>query len=241
MKKIVLLFLILFCFSFRDIYSTQTDWQYYEYYYNGGNTYNDRQVVSMNNEPFFVNNNGYDQINLMPTTYSYIIGATRAFYNTKLDIGSSFTMQLKMYFGNDDAGADGIVFVLMPNYSSSVFPAGTDLTGHRIGYAGLPNSFAVEFDTYSNGATYGDNTTNDHIALVMNGQYQSPLSYTSLSNNIEDGVEHNVKFVWEVTNISTLTGTLSIYFDNMTTPQTTYSNLNLSSLGRFVSFGLDCP
>jgi hypothetical protein len=66
----------------------------------------------------------------------------------------------------DGAGADGIVFVVQPNSNT----AGG--AGGGIGYAGIPNSLGIEFDTYNNGEPGGNN----HVGININGSVNSLAS-----------------------------------------------------------------
>ncbi len=64
-------------------------------------------------------------------------------------------------------GADGIAFVIQ---NSSNFALGN--LGGGIGYDGIPNSVAIEFDTYANDSTQIENyydPNDNHIAVLSNG------------------------------------------------------------------------
>jgi hypothetical protein len=68
------------------------------------------------------------------------------------------------------APADGIVFVIQSN-GSSVMSSGT------IGYGGIGNSVAVEFDTFNNGAGGGtSDPNNNHVGVDVNGSLVSLLT-----------------------------------------------------------------
>lgn len=71
-------------------------------------------------------------------------------------------------------GADGITFMLQTN-SNSVGGAGGGL-----GYQGIGNSVAIEFDTWNNGA--GDNFSSNHVGIDVNGS----LSSIALAEVIDD-------------------------------------------------------
>ncbi len=108
-----------------------------------------------------------------------------------------------MNFGNLDAnGADGICLV----YKSS--PDGCGVGGGGIGASGLPNSFIIEFDTWDNGPGVND-IPDDHVAVSINGDLTAPIAGPlSLGSNIEDGMNHEVRFVWDAGS-----QTYEIYFD----------------------------
>jgi hypothetical protein len=65
------------------------------------------------------------------------------------------------------APADGITFVL------SKATAGLGAGGGGIGYQGVPNSIAIEFDNYNNGEPGGSN----HVAIDTNGVLTNTASF----------------------------------------------------------------
>jgi gliding motility-associated-like protein len=130
-----------------------------------------------------------------------------SFWNLNtINLNQPFDFTFSIYLGNDDAGADGIVFVLQ-NTNNTIPPS----TGGGLGYEGFPNqSFAVEFDTYDNGSSYSD-IPEDHIAIDLNGSLTAvsgPVQMSASSTNTEDGAWHTVRFVWDPS-----TNTFSVYFD----------------------------
>lgn len=128
--------------------------------------------------------------------------------NQKIDLSQDFTISTELNFGtNDGSGADGIAFVLQPLSS--------DLGGWGggIGYNGITPSLAVEFDTWENYPW--DPFTNDHIAIIKNGQTQSLSAHSEFTPpialpNIEDGLWHAAIFEWNAT-----TQKLKVTFDNI--------------------------
>ena len=113
-----------------------------------------------------------------------------AWNKNRLFLDEDFDINARVYLGNSDAGADGIAFVLQ-NQSLN---AGS--SGGGLGYAGITPSFAVEFDTYDNGAV---DPTNDHIALIANGNTGANHSTFSAPFEVqmEDGQWHTARFVWD--------------------------------------------
>ena len=70
-----------------------------------------------------------------------------AYQNQTINLNNSFDFTFNLFFGFNDAGADGIAFVLTNNITA------LGSAGGGLGYAGLAgNSFAVEFDTFSEAA-----------------------------------------------------------------------------------------
>lgn len=108
--------------------------------------------------------------------------------NNKIDLTQSFDFNFDVFLGSNDAGADGIVFVLQP-ISTSV-----GSTGGGLGYDGITPAVGVTIDTWQNG---NDNDPAfDHIAIQLNGNLNhnvanniaGPVTAINGNNNIEDGV-----------------------------------------------------
>ena len=125
-----------------------------------------------------------------------LTGQSGAAYSTTavpLGSGGVFSTQFQFQFTQPGgiAPADGITFVIAAN------PSGLGTGGGGIGYAGVTNSVAVEFDTFNNGETGGDN----HVAVdtggALNGTGVSPNGITSCGFNTTTGCLSN-GHVWTV-------------------------------------------
>lgn len=135
--------------------------------------------------------------------------------NYKLDMTSSFSLSFDLHLGTKSggAGADGIVFVLQGDCTS----AGSD--GSGLGYTGITNSIAVEFDSYQNAGEPNHN----HAAILSNGEVShygsenldGPETLTGLV-----GSWHEVEILWNAS-----TGKFSVNFNN--TEILAYTNLDL--------------
>lgn len=66
-------------------------------------------------------------------------------------------------------GADGLTFTVQPNASN------VGGSGGGLGYEGIPNSVAVEFDTFDNAESGGSN----HVAIDLNGFPYAPVASTA--------------------------------------------------------------
>jgi len=129
-----------------------------------------------------------------------------AWFDTPVDFASGFEINYQLYFGDIDAGgADGIAFVFhtdpSPPCSSS---------GGQLGFVGIPNSFIVEFDTWTN-PNLGDTTTDDHVAINLNGIINIPVAppvSIGVNGNVEDGLWHDVTLKWDP-----ITNFFEVYFD----------------------------
>jgi len=84
----------------------------------------------------------------------------------------------------DGVGADGITFALT-TYSNNY-----GQVGDGIGYGGLPQSIAIEFDTYDNG--YPIDINGNHVGIDINGNIQSFTS-AGYGTRMNDG---NVHWAW---------------------------------------------
>lgn len=114
-------------------------------------------------------------------------------YKEDIDLNNPFTMELEVYFGCSDGGADGIVFMLHPKLS-------TGFRGEGMGFGGLYPSFGVEMDTYQN--FHLDDPHFDHVALMAHGtlrhQYglTDPVPLDPDKGNVENCDYHMVKVLW---------------------------------------------
>ena len=122
-----------------------------------------------------------------------------------IDLSSSFNYKFTVNFGCDNSGGEGMAFILQ----SGPWVNGTG--GLGLGYQGIANSLAIEFDTRDN-ETLGQNALGDipadHISIQKNGNIDhnsasaNLLGASSLSNiingvaNVEDCVDHTVEIIW---------------------------------------------
>ena len=92
-------------------------------------------------------------------------GQSGAAYSTSavaLGANATFSTTFDFRFTSPSAQpADGITFVLAAS------PTGLGGSGGGLGYQGVGNSVAVEFDTYNNGS--GDANSSNHVAIDTNG------------------------------------------------------------------------
>ncbi|MFT3979991.1 MAG: PKD domain-containing protein [Ferruginibacter sp.] len=131
--------------------------------------------------------------------------------NNRIDLNNSFDYNFDVYLGSNDGGADGIAFVLQP-ISTSV-----GSLGGGMGLSGISPSIGITLDTYQNSSPDND-PYYDHIAVQRNGDLNhatannlaGPLQASSTSDNIEDGVTHKLRVVWDAP-----TKTLTAYFDGV--------------------------
>jgi hypothetical protein len=101
------------------------------------------------------------------------IGQSGAAYSTTaLALGASDTFSTQFQFQITNTGgidpADGITFVLAAS------PTGLGTGGGDIGYGGVPNSLAIEFDTFNNGTD--DGSSSNHVAIDEDGHIDDGTS-----------------------------------------------------------------
>lgn len=110
-------------------------------------------------------------------------------FEADASFSTSFEFQITGEAGGigdgDGLGADGLAFVVQTVSNT----AGS--TGGGLGYEGLANSFAIEFDTYDNGAGAGDISGN-HVGLDVGGSVAS-VSAVDIPTRMNDG---NAWFAW---------------------------------------------
>ena len=118
-------------------------------------------------------------------------------YQKKINVAASFDLEFTMKFGNNDAGADGMVFVLQTQSSKAL-----GLGGQGIGFKGFSPSLGIEFDTYQNDDE--NDPVYDHMAVVRDGivnhagafNLAGPVQTSATNPNVEDGLEHLVRINW---------------------------------------------
>ena len=106
-------------------------------------------------------------LRLVDTSQSFENAA--AYSTTAVGLGASDVFSTTFQFRFTDPGgidpADGITFVLAKS------PTGLGGSGFGLGYAGVGNSVAIEFDTYNNGTdpSNDDQNSSNHVAVDVNG------------------------------------------------------------------------
>jgi len=131
--------------------------------------------------------NSSDYLSLTQTTGQ----AGAAYYNTRIgtqlsngdniSFSSSFKFQITDPSGssdNDGQGADGFSFIL--NGSDKLLGG----AGGGIGYSGIDNSLAIEFDTWNNGFVDGGN--GNHIGINLDGDLNSEVR-SNYNKRLNDG------------------------------------------------------
>ncbi len=126
-------------------------------------------------------------------------------YNQAFDLSkySALIADFDVYLGSNDYGADGVTFAIIDTTNGlTALGAG----GGSFGYGGIPNSLAVEFDTYQN--TANSDPINDHIGIDQNGSVISLI--TASTSNLEDGLWHHASVFIDLT-----VGKVTVVLDNV--------------------------
>jgi Legume lectin domain/PEP-CTERM motif len=120
-----------------------------------------------------LNGNAAQVGNVLRVTPANFGQSGSAFSTSTVSLASnaSFSTHFRFRFTNpgfsdgQGVGADGLAFVVQT--------VGNNVggSGGGIGYAGIPNSVAIEFDTWNNGA--GDNFSSNHLGIDLNGSVNS--------------------------------------------------------------------
>jgi cysteine-rich repeat protein len=140
-----------------------------------------------------------------------------AWYRLPLDFSNPFTLSLRIYLGTrDDApmssavdiGADGgsILFQRDPRglTAKGMYTGSAGEDGRELGANGIVPVVGVEFDTYNNGAIYGDTIAlgdEDHTS-VFQARVTNQLAPARCMNdaaqcsNFEDGKWHRFDVTW---------------------------------------------
>jgi hypothetical protein len=110
--------------------------------------------------------------------------------NDRIDITHDFTLTFSAFLGSNDAGGDGIAFVLQnaPSGANALGGGG----GNSKGAVGIANGLAINIDTYSNGGEPSADYTN---VFDTDGAGTSLTQATSLAN-LENSQWHDVTVSW---------------------------------------------
>lgn len=142
-----------------------------------------------------------------------------AWYSIKQEVENGFETTFQFQIPNTSSG-DGFAFIIQNNSLSELGG-----NGGNMGYGHVPNSLAIEFDTWDN--TEWPDPNNNHISVQTRGtEPNSPhpdysLGTTTNIPDLDDGNIHSVKIQYE-SNI------LSVYLDNFTSPVLSV-NINLAT------------
>jgi len=146
-----------------------------------------------------------------------------AFFQTPIAISDTTSFETEFQFqiggAQGTGGADGLAFVVQGNSATTI---GTG--ANSLGYGGIGNSVAVEFDTYQN--VYDPSA--NHVSILTNGDATNALQTNAPGLDLNSG---SVVNAWVDYNGST--NLMAVYVSNTTTKPDTaliVQSLDLSAL-----------
>lgn len=115
----------------------------------------------------------------------------------KVDFTKSFVLRFDAYLGTHDDGADGIAAVF---HNSPQGVNATGATGLGIGASGIANGIVLELDTYDNGTSLGD-ISSDH-GQIWDSDNQTSTGFLTTAvalPNLENNTWHPIVINWNAT------------------------------------------
>ncbi|MFN3271817.1 MAG: L-type lectin-domain containing protein [Cloacibacterium caeni] len=112
----------------------------------------------------------------------------------KVDFTKSFVLRFDAYLGTNDNGADGIAAVF---HNSPQGVNATGAAGSGIGANGIANGIVLELDTYNNGTSLGD-ISSDH-GQIWDSDNQTSTGFLTTAvalPNLENSTWHPVVINW---------------------------------------------
>ena len=212
------------------------------------NNFSDVSSLALNGSAAAANNGTQQVLRLTPDGTGHVSG-TAWFATQQQSVSGGFTSAFQFQIihnpSNGAGPADGLAFVIQNSTGDGFGTAALGGSGGAIGYGvpdlgsgdtgvAIPNSLAVEFDTYQNGwdpnanhiavqSCGPDPNTQDHTATCPDGSKANLGIVSDLGGiNLADGAMHTAVIEYDP-------GTLKIYIDNLGLPVLTIST-DLSSL-----------
>ncbi|MCP4441176.1 MAG: T9SS type A sorting domain-containing protein [Aureispira sp.] len=178
----------------------------------------------------------------------------------KLDFTTDWSYDFTVNLGTNDAGADGICFVI---HNDPTALGTTGLPGNAMGAGGISNSLIVEIDTYLNtedrndgltGPTCVGGTDPDHLDIWLNGDVNPggssgcpgiggvryiPNAVNLLNGGTDYNIENGLDHVFRISYASG-TQTLTASVRNSATT-ITYGTVSYSPVNPMTLFGTNAP
>lgn len=169
--------------------------------------------------------NAHQNENFIRLTKLKVNEAGAIWFNKKLPLQYGFTSNFSFRFSegsnnnckdNSEEGADGIALVIQ---NSNPYALGW--SGGGIGYDGIKNSIAIEFDTFSNDSTQLENLfdpNGNHIAVQSNGANENTSKHLhniklALNDNIPK-IHSNGRTYYVSVIYNPKSKTMTVYFDS---------------------------
>lgn len=142
-----------------------------------------------------------------------------AFYQQALaiDADTSFSTQFQFQIAGGTTGADGFTFMLHNDLQET---NALGALGGGLGYRGIDNSIAIEFDAYLNSQF---ETNDNHLALLQDGDNRNPLVETDALFDLNNGDVLTAWIDYDGSN-----DLLEVYLaDNLNKPNTSVLSYNI--------------
>ena len=218
------------------------------------NNFSDVSSLALNGSTTTANDNGSQALRLT-TDGTFHVAGTAWFKTQQQSVDKGFTTAFQFRILHQNAGADGLAFVIQNSVGDGLGTGALGGSGGAIGYgvpdpgdinSPIPNSLAVEFDTYQNGWDPNNNhiavqscgpdpNTQDHTALCPSGNPANLGIVSDLGGiQLADGNLHTAVVDYDP-------GTLRVFVDDFGTPlltvQVTLDQLlNLNEGNAWVGF-----
>lgn len=186
-----------------------------------------------------LNGNAAQSGNILRLTPANTFQSGSAYFSNQVAVQNGFETTFQFRVSNLDAvfgGSDGFTFIIQNSLAGASALGGG---GIGIGYDGIPNSVAVEFDTFDdaflgNGDQNGNHISVHTLGTAPNSQNESAsIGVTTSIPNMKDGQIHSVR-------VNYVPGTLQVFFDNSASPVLSVSenvaNISLNNGHAFVGF-----
>jgi hypothetical protein len=140
-------------------------------------------------------------------------------HSSRQDVTSGFTTTFRFKMAAN--GADGLAFVIQNSSIDAIAPAGSG--GATLGYAGIPNSVAIEFDTFDDSEPNGNHISVQTLGTAPNSSdHAASIVWYDPGYPLNGGQDHTVRVVHD-------SDTLRIYLDDDSVPVIT-SPLDIGDL-----------
>ena len=118
------------------------------------------KTLDRNGTADIITSSGHHRQRILRMTAGGFRQSGSAWAKPKLDLDRSFESRFKVYLHHGEPGADGIAFLVQNDG-----PRALGGWGGGLGYRGIRDSVAVEFDTFQN----TDDPSSNHLAVVLGG------------------------------------------------------------------------
>ncbi len=166
-----------------------------------------------------------DRLRLTPASPNLSGGA---WFTTKQGVQAGFQTTFDFALAGGQGASDGFAFLIQNTSASALFGPGA-----RLGYGGfgsesggIPNSIAVQFDTFQNSENNDPN--GNYISIQSRGTLPNSTNHlytlgeATASTPLSGGIVHHVE-------IGYVPGSLSVYFDHASVPLVNVA-VNLATL-----------